>query len=34
MEISKEKELRDILIKHLRNAGIHVVTDRHEGQSV
>lgn len=34
MEISKEKELRDILIRHLRNAGIHVVTDRHEGQSV
>lgn len=34
MEVSKEKEIRDILIRHLRNAGIHVVTDYHEGQSV
>lgn len=34
MDRNKEKELRDVLIKHLRNAGIHVVTDQKEGQSV
>lgn len=34
MEVSKEIEIRDLLIKRLRNAGIHVVTDRDEGQSV
>lgn len=34
MDKNREIELRDVLIKHLRNAGIHVVTDREEGQSV